>query len=307
MKTSFDIATNRIFRIFLSKKTKSSSERTIIYLAVVSFIVHLLIIFFKDLGIFHINNQTRLFTNPISAIYTPFSLILIYEVYLLVYYLPQSMSTYIGKQYEIILLIIIRRLFKDLSVIDLAGSYTENSANIQFIFDLITSIVVFFLLFQFYKLKNKKFGHRKNPGELTAGIRRFILLKKIIAICLVPLLLIMAVYNFSHWTIDSIFSLTEMVNSIKDINTVFFDEFFTVLILVDVLLLLFSFLHTDKFHKVIRNSGFVISTILIRLSFGITGVLNTFLIIIAVLFGVTMLWIHNMYEKKFEDCIHTKR
>ncbi|MGB0777912.1 MAG: hypothetical protein ACPGR7_07795, partial [Flavobacteriaceae bacterium] len=77
----------------------------------------------------------------------------------------------------------------------------------------------------------------------------------------------------------------------------FFDEFFTVLILVDVVLLLISFFYTDKFHKIIRNSGFVVSTILIRISFGVSGLINTLLIVAAVLFGLAILVIHNKYEQ----------
>jgi hypothetical protein len=64
-----------------------------------------------------------------------------------------------------------------------------------------------------------------------------------------------------------------------------------------VLLLLFSLLHTDRFSKVIRNSGYIISTILIKLSFGVEGLLNTALILTAVLFGVLILAIHNRYER----------
>ena len=87
-----------------------------------------------------------------------------------------------------------------------------------------------------------------------------------------------------------------MVDNIKDINKIFFDEFFTILILIEVLLLLFSFFLSDKFNRVIRNSGFIISTILIKISFGTEGVLNTILIVTAVLFGVIILAIHNKYE-----------
>jgi len=74
-------------------------------------------------------------------------------------------------------------------------------------------------------------------------------------------------------------------------------QFFTILILVDVVLLLLSFFYTDQFHKIIRNSGFVISTILIRLSFGVDGLMNDVTIILAVVFGVLIIAIHNGYEK----------
>ncbi|MFN0081440.1 MAG: hypothetical protein ACKVOM_02895, partial [Ferruginibacter sp.] len=63
------------------------------------------------------------------------------------------------------------------------------------------------------------------------------------------------------------------------------------------LLLLFSFLHTDKFHHVIRNSGFIISTILIKLTFNIEGILNIVVTVVAVLLGVLVLFIHNKFEK----------
>jgi hypothetical protein len=82
----------------------------------------------------------------------------------------------------------------------------------------------------------------------------------------------------------------------ESINNLFFDEFFTVLILVDVVLLLISFFYTDQFHKIIRNSGFVISTILIRMSFGVSGLISTVLIVVAVLFGLAIITIHNKYE-----------
>jgi hypothetical protein len=86
--------------------------------------------------------------------------------------------------------------------------------------------------------------------------------------------------------------------SFKNINNIFFEQFFNILIIADVILLLFSFFHTDEFHKVIRNSGFIISTILIRISFSVSGIINTVLIISAILFGLLILFIHNKFEKQ---------
>ena len=117
-----------------------------------------------------------------------------------------------------------------------------------------------------------------------------------IAVVLVPLFFIMAVITLFNWTSGISLSSNE-IPSFESINNLFFDEFFTVLILVDVVLLLISFFYTDKFHKIIRNSGFVVSTILIRLSFGVTGLISTILIITAVLFGLMIILIHNKYEE----------
>ena len=120
--------------------------------------------------------------------------------------------------------------------------------------------------------------------------------KKIIAIALVPIFFMMAFVTLFNWTSDVSLGSNDLA-SFETINNLFFDEFFTVLILVDVVLLLISFFYTDKFHKIIRNSGFVVSTILIRMSFGVSGLISTILIVLAVLFGLAIIIIHNKFEK----------
>ena len=288
---------DNFFSKLLSEKTKHKSEIVFVSIAIASFLTHLFIIALVDLDIIKIAIQSSLLKNPISAIYTPFSFILIYEVYLLVYYLPKSTTIYIGKQYEIITLIIIRRIFKDLSKLEFNANWFTSTMNINFALDLLATIILFYLIYVFYKL-NKESEVQYANSEKSVPITKFIKLKNILAILLIPIFLVMSVYSLSHWIYESFFSITELVKTIKDVNKIFFDEFFTVLILVEVLILLFSFFLTDKFSKVIRNSGFIISTILIKVSFGTEGILNTILIIIAVLFGVLILFIHNKYENQ---------
>lgn len=283
-----------LYNIFLSEKVKEKSERVIIYIAIVSFLLHLLLIGLVNLNFINLNDHSELLSNPISAIYTPFSFILIYEVYLLLYYLPKSTSIYIGKQYEIISLIVIRRIFKDLSNLEFSTNWFSIKNDILFTSDLIAILILFFLIFEFYKLVKK--DSSLNSQIIKPEIEKFILLKKSIATFLVPVFLILSVYSLGNWLYESFFSMSKIVTEMKDINKIFFDDFFTILILVDVLLLLFSFLHSDKFSSVIRNSGFIISTILIKLSFGTEGILNIILIVTAVLFGVLLLKTHNLYN-----------
>ena len=245
-----------------------------------------------------LESRSELLDNPIAAIYTPFSFILIYEVYLLIYYLPKSITTYIGKQYEIITLIIIRRLFKDLANLKLSSNWFELQDDLQFTYDLVASVVLFFLIYLFYIQSLKRGQLLTLDTSRVTNIQRFIDLKKTVATLLVPVLLVAAVYFFMLWGLTAM-GITETSGiSFKSINNVFFDEFFTILIVVDVILLLASFYYSDQFHKVIRNSGFVISTILIRLSFSVEGALNTILIVTAIFFGLLMLLIHNLFEKQ---------
>jgi hypothetical protein len=103
-------------------------------------------------------------------------------------------------------------------------------------------------------------------------------------------------YSFINWFITSFQENVSQVDDFKNINNIFFEDFFMLLIIIDVLLLLFSFFHSDKFHQIIRNSGFVISTMLIKLSFSMEGLVNNVLIVGAVLFGLLILMIHNSYK-----------
>ena len=287
---------NRISDYLLSSKTKEQSERFILSIAIISYIVHLILIALVNQEVIQLDS--KLFKNPIAAIYTPFSFILIYEVYLLVFFLPKSITTYIGKQYEIILLIVIRRIFKDIANLELYGDWFQNSNDLQFTYDVATSILLFLLIFLFYQKNNKRsLVKMKITDKSNEKIKKFINLKKGIAAALMPILLIIALYTLFDWGSATIFDYRNGVVAFENINNIFFDEFFTILIIVDVLLLLASFFYSDEFHKIIRNSGFVISTILIKISFSVDGIINNVLIIGAVLFGYLILVIHDLYEK----------
>jgi hypothetical protein len=281
----------------LSESFRELLERIIIWIAISSFLLHLCLIFLANENLFHLSSSLAI--NPISAIYTPFSFILVYEVFLLVFYLPRSISSYIGKQYEIITLIVIRRIFKDIGYMKLSTDWFKIENDLQITYDLITAVILFFFIQQFYK------NLRKQAQKITAKtltekesnrISKFIQLKKTIAAILVPVVIILAFYSLFHWIITGTEGNWHDITSFKNINNIFFENFFILLIIIDVILLLFSFFYSDSFHKIIRNSGFVISTILIKLSFSVEGLINNALILAAVVFGFLILLIHNSYE-----------
>jgi hypothetical protein len=286
-----------LYQKFLSDKIKEKSERVILTLAIFSFLIHLGVIALVHFDVILVDEPSNLLTNPIAAIYTPFSFILIYEVYLLIYFLPKSTSLYISKQYEIIALIIIRRLFKDLSDLSLSPNWFHIKGDLQFTYDLIASMVLFYFIYLFNKQRTKVYRPQLDPYNHSLRIKKFINAKRWIATALVPILLFTAIYSFFDWGIGVIQPIEANHISFKHINNIFFEQFFSILIIADVILLLVSFFHTDEFHKVIRNSGFIISTILIRISFSVSGIINTSLIIAAVLFGLIMIFIHNKFEK----------
>jgi hypothetical protein len=287
----------RAYNFLFSDRRRAFFERSILGVAITGFLIHLALIYLVKFGLVPLGTESSLLKNPIAAAYTPFSFILVYEVYLLVYYLPRSITTYIRKQYEIITLIMIRRLFKDLSDLEITTNWFEIQGDLQFTYDLVGSLLLFYLLYLFGQLGRRKEGLPQENIAEHRSLERFIKFKKAIAVCLIPILFTVASYTFFTWTLGVIQPDHALARSFTDINNIFFDEFFGILIVVDVLLLLFSFFVTDDFHKIIRNSGFIVSTILIRLSFSAGGLASVALIVSSVIFGLLVLLIFNQYQK----------
>ena len=278
-----------IFSKVFSEKNLKNFEKIILISATLGFIIHLILILLNNSGYIDLSFfRDRLFVNPISAIYTPFSFILIYEAYLLIYFLPRSFTTSVAKQFEIMSLILIRKIFKDIPNVNLDDNWIKNENNLQLMYDLFGVLIVFFLIYLFKKLKDEL-------PELPVhqNLERFISYKKIISLLLLPTLTLLCVYSFIDWYDYTFLGIGESSN----IDFLFFVDFFTILILVDVFILLISFQYTERYSQLIRNTGFIISTILLRLSFSAVGLTSLLLLLSGIVFGLIILLIYNNWEK----------
>lgn len=284
---------NRLFSIVFDPEIQKRFERILLILAGVGFLAHLLLIILKSYEVWFLANvNSELLNDPITAIYTPFSLILFYEVYLLVFYLPRSFTSCVSKQFEIISLIVIRKIFKDIPLMDLKGDWHLSQHNLELAVDLIGFLILFLLIYWFSE------GKRRLPKRTVEDpkLLDFIASKKMVSLVLLALLIVISFYSLINWSMD--FYLNEVVN---DVDGVFFNQFFTLLILTDVVILLISFQYTEEYSKLIRNTGFIIATILIRLSFSADGFLNIILILTGVSFALLILQIYNAMENPKPD------
>jgi len=282
-----------LFEKFFNESIKERIENATLYVATIGFLIHLTAVFLQmgELITVHVEIEGFL-SNPISALYTPFSFILFYEVYLLIYYLPRSFSVSIAKQYEIVSLILIRRIFKDISYLDFQNIELFSAKNLSLIYDITGFLVLFFLIFLFrYLLVNRK------SHTVTPNIEGFILYKKILCILLVPVFLFLSIYSFSSWVIELNQLNLGVITTVRDFNKIFYNEFFVALIIVDVLILIASFKYTDRYSLLIRNTGFVVTTVMIRISFSTGGLANVLLLISGVAFGVAVLYLYSLYDK----------
>lgn len=237
----------------LNPSVRRRVEHSLVTLALVMFCVHLGLYGLGQLGA--LNLPASLFSNPLQSLYTPFSIILIAEVYLLVYYLPTSFARSLGKQIEIVALIEIRSVFKDL---DTTSNWPWEAA---FFPHLLSAMVLGGALVWFYHLLPRRVARIEEQD-----LARFVDFKTALAGLLSLAFVGLSVYSLGAWLVE-IVTMPDHLHS--DLNSIFYNEFFTALILVDVLLLVVSFRYSDDFGLVLRNSGFVVATILLRRALGI--------------------------------------
>ena len=279
--------TENLFDKVFSDKSKNNIEKVILWLSLSGFVIHLTLIYLTKFNLINFLVEYKLLANPISAIYTPFTFILVYEIYLLVLYLPRSFTTSLSKQFEIISLILIRRIFGDIPKIDLEVNWFKTLSNLNLIYDLMGILILYFLIYLFNKSAKSRVII---PSNLK--IEKFIIAKKTLSLILLVCLVIMCSFSLFNWMVDL------LSNSFSEnVNSIFYNDFFELLILADVFILLISFKYTEKYTQIVRNTGFIVCTILIRLSFGTYGLTNVVLILSSVIFGLLILKIFNLSEK----------
>jgi hypothetical protein len=181
-----------------------------------------------------------------------------------------------------------------------AGSIASVN-NLELARDLGAVILVFGLIFLFYRISGIQGGkalETLDEVSLNDSLRSFIRAKKALSVLLLVVFAGLSIQSLTQWIIDTRSHSIDPISMmpVVDPNTVFFDHFFTVLILSDVFILLFSLLYTEEFPTIIRNSSFVISTIMLKLSFSAEGGMVQLFILAGVAFGVVMLYLASIFE-----------
>lgn len=291
MNKFLQIASNN-FDSYFSTKVIRKIELLLLRAAVFSFILHLIIIYLGN----HFQYFHNLQHSYLKAIYTPFSFILFYEVFLLVIIIPNSISEFIGKQFEVITLITLRSFFHDIADFNLEEPiHFQNPAFISLMYDLGASIVMLGLTILYYKIY-----HVNSTTEVIKELHKYINIKKLVSLCMIVVLLILSVTSLSTWSVDMIEAL-RVNDNYPNPNTVFYEDFFSIMIFVDVLLLIISFTFHSSFFIIFRNASFIITTILLRMSLTIEKPMNYVIILIGFLFAIASFF---LYRFRY---IHHKR
>jgi hypothetical protein len=282
--------------LIFSDRNKAAFRQLAIQLSIAGFIVHLLLIFLARTLPHPPLIIAEAGGNYLTAISTPFNFILFYEVLTLIAALPASTTRSIASQFEIVSLIFIRDVFRDIAKAgDLVTEHKLTLETLPMFLDMWAGFLMYLLVavFQHVAQRREVTSARAIPSRETL---RFISQKRVIAAGLAILLLAMAAYNLSIFLIGVGHMLMTGQGGLEG-TTTFYNDVFTVMIFTDVLVLILSLVISGRYEMVFRNAAFVVSIILIRFSLTEGYPYGAPLAIAAMLFGILTLLVFNYHVR----------
>ena len=279
---------NYWYRKFLGKEADDKVRAGVLVFSVLAFMTHLLIYFLYQIEVITINGEAKSLVNsPLSSLYTPFSILLTYETYQLIRTLPSSFSNSVGKQYEVVTLLVVRDVFKRLADFSTDDEWAIDGELGLILLECMAFLILFFTALSYRRSSDVSEISRVDDSELDS----FVHSKRIISLMLFVAFLVMAAYSFGTWTI----SVLDGKGGVD--REIFFSDFFTILILADILILLLSYRFTVDFANLARNTGFILSTVILRVAIGAPGVSAVVLFTLSGILGLAILRISSEFVK----------
>lgn len=263
-------------------------HRKISLALVIFFLAGLLVIELNRLGFIPQSLGSLLPHSHFSAIEAAFTVVLILEVISLIFTIPCSFSRSVGKQFELLALILMRNAFKELSHFPEPINFAGNEeAILRILSDGFGALLLFALLGIYYLIQGKK------QEEMTKSIDlfSFVAAKKGLALLLLG--------AFSYMGLRS-----GWLTLIGREHTDFLHDFYTLLILADVLVVLISQCFQPGFYAVFRNTGFALSTVIIRIALAAPPFYNVLLGLAASLFAISLTVISRKLFRKHKAYRH---
>ena len=269
-----------VFDLSMGDEAEDRIRKAAIVSAVVGFFLHIGLWALDSTGRISITGEaSELVSSPLSSLYTPFSILLVYEVYQLIRTIPDSFSSSVGKQYEIATLLVVRDILKRLSEVEGTEGW-EISSDLGFLLvECAAFLALFYTSLTYFRISDNS----TKSGDMSGDIAVFVESKRLVANFMLIVFLLTAAYSFFTWIV----SVQDGGGSVS--RVIFFLDFFTFLILADILILLVSYWFYTDFGNLARNTGFVLSTVIIRVAISSEGVSAMVLFTLSGLLGLAIL------------------
>jgi hypothetical protein len=214
--------------------------------------------------------------SPFFAVEIAFTILLVFEILGLIFLLPKSVADSIGKQFEIISLLLLRDAFKEF------GHYMgELNWEPELLLELLPMVVdgfgavlIFGMTALFYRTQKHQKITQSNEEQAE-----FISVKKVISLYLALVFFLIVFLDISRAFNTGVVSFS-------------IQSFYTLLIFTDIFILIFSLRYSSKYYNLFRYSSFALATLFLRLTISAPAYYNVLLAVIAgaLVLGVTAIY-----------------
>jgi hypothetical protein len=132
--------------------------------------------------------------------------------------------------------------------------------------------------------------------KIHRDLQGFIQLKKGVALLLLVVLVALAAINLCSWLGLTGGLPPALAARPVDVDLFFFPRFFEFMIFTDVFILIMSLAYYDRYEYVFRNAGFIISTVLLRVSLSTPKPYDIGVALIAMAYGTVVLAIFGWFS-----------
>ncbi len=250
------------------------------FLALV-FIFSLMAGFFVHEKIIPSTGIAAYFKNPFVAIEITFTVLLVIELFDLIFSIPVSVSQSVIKQFELLSLIFIRMGLKEFSHLHKLFDWNEMKSIVtaMFLYGL-GALLIFMLIGLNHHIKRKL-----HVREYFREYPYYKKVKKTIALLLVIVFITILADN--------------IIRPLRGIQPdLSFKQFYTALIFSDILILIISMRYILDYHSMFRYSGYILTTIFIRIALTAAPYYNILIGIGAVVYLILLTWTYNYFMNR---------
>lgn len=218
------------------------------------------------------------------AIELAFTLILGMEVISLIFVMPASFSRSMSTQFEILTLILLRNAFKQLSLLpEPVEIGMDNIITLCRIAANGGGALCVFVCLGIFRRVARGSGLPLKSDLLVCYVRS----KKLLAFIL--LIIFIGI------------GIRDILMGLAGIETSFFESIYTLLIFADIAMVLIAQRYMPCYYAVFRNSGFVVGTLLMRLSLSAPPLLSSAIAVFAALFVLALAYGAKLFGPEEED------
>ena len=249
MKSKFCALIVSVFDTIEHYWENERGQKVIGTILVLCFMFFIVVIYINSLGWLPSPLDKFIPTKVFSSIQIAFTLLLVFEVASLVFSLAYSVSTSIGKQFEILSLVLLRDAFKQFAHFEKPFQWDHIEPSVFIIIATVFGALAIFTILGFYYRIQRHIPITSVEKDRLS----FIVAKKIIALGLL--------FSFAGIIIEYSINYFHHIPS-----TSIFNSFYILLIFSNILIMLISIHYGSSYRVAFRNSGFAVATLIICLA-----------------------------------------